>query len=169
MATTPQPAKKSYFFEKGYQDLANTIKGAWSRNGDSITKYKDNLSDLSDKGTVAKIFLGIVNVLAIIAVVICGSIITAIITVINIVILLAFMAIVYIGFTFIWFVDRVYLIRKKIFTACHECKEKSLIPTYICPKCGSKHTNLTVVKSCLLPSSMAERIWRPNAPCAAIS
>ena len=42
MATTPQPAKKSYFFEKGYQDLGNTIKGAWSRNGDSITKYKDN-------------------------------------------------------------------------------------------------------------------------------
>ena len=122
MATTPQPAKKSYFFEKGYQDLANTIKGAWSRNGDSITKYKNNLHDLSDKGTAAKLFLGIVNVLAIIAVVICGSIITAIITFINVVILLAFMAIVYIGFTFIWFVDRVYLIRKKIFTSFHGCK-----------------------------------------------
>ncbi len=91
MATMLQPAKKSYFFEKGYQDLANTIKGAWSRNGDSITKYKDNLHDLSDKDRWVKIFLGIVNVLAIIAVVICGSIITAIITFINIVILLAFM------------------------------------------------------------------------------
>ena len=143
MATAPQPAKKSYFFEKGYQDLGNTIKGAWSRNTDSIKKYAENLKDLGDKGTVAKIFLTIVNVLAMIAVVICGSLITAVITFINIIILLAFMAIVYVGFTFIWFVDRVYLIRKKIFTACHECKEKSLIPTYICPTCGAKHTNLT--------------------------
>lgn len=58
-------------------------------------------------------------------------------------ILLAFMAVVYIGFTLIWLVDRIYLMRKKIFTACHECKEKSLIPTYICPSCGAKHTNLT--------------------------
>lgn len=32
MATTPQPAKKSYFFDKGYKDLGNTIKGAWARN-----------------------------------------------------------------------------------------------------------------------------------------
>ena len=76
-----------------------------------------------------------------IAVVVCGSAITAVITFINIVVLLVFMAIVYLGFTII--VDRLYLVRKKIFTACHECKEKSLIPTYICPKCGAKHTNLT--------------------------
>ena len=27
-----QPAKVSYFFGKGYTDLFNTIKGAWSRN-----------------------------------------------------------------------------------------------------------------------------------------
>lgn len=142
MATVPQPAKKSYFFDKGYKDMANTIKGAWSRNGDSIKKYGEHLKDLGDKSLVPKIFLGIVNVLAAIAVVICGSLITAAITLINVLILIVFMAIVYIGFTVIWIVDRLYLTRKKIFTACHECKEKSLIPTYICPKCGAKHTNL---------------------------
>lgn len=37
MATTPQPAKKSYFFDKGYKDLGNTIKGAWARNSGSCT------------------------------------------------------------------------------------------------------------------------------------
>lgn len=143
MASVPQPAKKSYFFDKGYKDLANTIKGAWSRNGDSIRKYTDNLQDLDDKSLVSKIFLVIVNVIAIIAVVLFGSIITAIITTANIVLLLAFMAVVYIGFSVIWIVDRVYLVRKRIFTACHECKEKSLIPTYICPACHARHTNLT--------------------------
>lgn len=43
MATAPQPAKKSYFFDKGYKDLANTIKGAWTRNFDSIRKHASNL------------------------------------------------------------------------------------------------------------------------------
>ncbi len=40
MALVPQPAKKSYFFEKGYIDLGNTIKGAWSRNNNSIVCNK---------------------------------------------------------------------------------------------------------------------------------
>lgn len=40
MATTPQPAKKSYFFDKGYKDLGNTIKGAWARNSGSETVKK---------------------------------------------------------------------------------------------------------------------------------
>lgn len=120
MTTTPQPAKKSYFFDKGYKDLGNTIKGAWARNSDSIKKYASNLGNLGDHGLPAILFLGLVNILAMVAVVVCGSAITAVITFINIVILLVFMAIVYIGFTIIWIVDRLYLVRKKIFTACHE-------------------------------------------------
>jgi len=143
MATLPQPAKKSYFFDKGYVDLKNTIKGAWSRNANSIKGYATNLQNLGDKEVFPKVFLGIVNILAILAVVFFGSIITAIITIINIIILIVFMVFVYIGFSLIWIVDRLYLVRKKIFTACHECKRKSLIPTYLCPKCGAKHTNLT--------------------------
>lgn len=143
MTITPQPAKKSYFFDKGYRDMANTIKGAWIRNTESIRKYADNIKYGDYSSTVVKIFFVIVNVLAILSVVICGSAITALITVLNVAVLIVFMALVYIGFTVIWVVDRLYLMRKKIFTACHECKEKSLIPTYICPKCHAKHTNLT--------------------------
>ena len=109
MATTPQPAKKSYFFDKGYKDLGNTIKGAWARNSDSIKKYASNLGNLGDHGLPAKLFLGLVNILAMVAVVVCGSAITAVITFINIVILLVFMVIVYIGFTIIWIVDRLYM------------------------------------------------------------
>jgi hypothetical protein len=144
MAKIPQPAKKSYFFDKGYVDMRNTIKGAWSRNGESIGNYAENLQDLGNISSLPiKIFMAVINILAIIAIIICGSIITAFITTINVAVLLLFMAIVYIGFSVIWLVDRIYLARKKIFTACHECKEKSLIPTYICHKCGAKHTSLT--------------------------
>ncbi len=144
MATVIQPAKKSYFFGKGYSDLLNTIKGAWQRNFYSIGKYKDHISDsyAASEGKFAFCFKLILNILAMISVFVFGSAITLIISVINIVVLLIFMTIVYIGFSVIWLMDRIYLVRKKIFTACHECKEKSLIPTYIC-SCGAKHSNLT--------------------------
>ena len=59
MATTPQPAKKSYFFDKGYKDLSNTIKGAWTRNSDSIKGYAANLGGLGDHSLVPKLFLGL--------------------------------------------------------------------------------------------------------------
>ena len=143
MAKVSQPAKKSYFFSKGYLDVLNTIKGAWQRNFASLEKYRDNIENARYSGKSGFTFQLILNVLAGISIVIFGSIITAIVSFLNIAVVLVVMVIIYIGFSIIWLVDRVYLMRKKIFTACHECKEKSLIPTYICPKCGAKHTNLT--------------------------
>ena len=95
MAKIPQPAQKSYFFDKGYKDMANTIKGAWSRNSDSIKKYAGNFGNWSDKPLPIKIFLGIVNILAIVAVVIFGSLITAVITVLNVLILLVLLLRIY--------------------------------------------------------------------------
>lgn len=145
MATITQPAKKSYFFGKGYRDVLNTIKGAWQRNFASIGKYKANIavSHAAGDGKIAFAFKLILNILAIISVIVFGSAITLLISAANIAILLVLMAAVYIAFSVIWLADRLYLVHKRIFTACHECKEKSLIPTYICPKCGAKHTNLT--------------------------
>ena len=143
MATKVQPAKKSYFFEKGYRDVGNTIKDAWSMNMDSIRKYGYNLKNLGDRNLAGKIFFGIVNVLAMLAVLICGSLITTAVTILNIAIVAAFMAVIYLGFSIIWLVDRGYLLWKKIYAACDRCKEASLIPTYICPGCGERHTNLT--------------------------
>lgn len=144
MLTVPQPAKKSYFFGKGYVDLFNTVKGAWKRNLISIEKYKTHISNSrKENGKVIFLFKFVLNILAMLSVFVFGSLIMLVISIINMVILLSFMTVVYIGFSLIWLVDRIYLLKKKIFTACHECKEKTLIPTYICPNCSAKHTNLT--------------------------
>ena len=143
MASMPQPAVKSYFFGKGYKDLWNTIKGAWSRNIKSVSKYKDNISDLYAESTMKKVFLTALNIIAMIAVFVFGSAVTAALAVINAAVLIVFMLIIYVCFSLVWLADRIYLMQKKIFTACHECKEKSLIPTYLCPQCGVEHTKLT--------------------------
>ena len=95
MATIPQPAKKSYFFSKGYLDVLNTIRGAWKRNFESIAMYKDKITDARYEGGKSFFFKLIVNVLAMVSVIVFGSIITAVVSVINIVVVLVMMVIIY--------------------------------------------------------------------------
>ena len=98
MAMATQPAKKSYFFSKGYSDVFNTIKGAWQRNFISLEKYKDNIADARYGGKIVFLFKLMLNVLAAISIVVFGSIITAIVSLLNIIIVLVLMVAVYIGF-----------------------------------------------------------------------
>jgi GTPase SAR1 family protein len=144
VARTPQPARKSYFFGKGYRDLGNTIKGAWSRNLAAVGFHARHIAEARYGGGGAVVLFKVIfNIVGLLSVLLFGTVITCVMTLLNIVILLVFMLVVYLGFTLVWTIDHIYLLRKRIFTACHDCKEKALIPTYICPKCGEKHTVLT--------------------------
>ena len=40
-----QPAIKSYFFEKGYKDLWETIKNSWGYNIESAQSYFEKTDD----------------------------------------------------------------------------------------------------------------------------
>lgn len=139
-----QPARKSYYFGKGYADLANTIRNAWKRNGESAFKYLSNIS--SSKG-VDGVFLFVsklvLNIVALLSVYIFGSIIMLIMTTLHIVLLFSVMTVIYLIFSIIWVCDRLFLAYKKIFTPCPACKSKFLKPVYECPGCGELHTNLT--------------------------
>ena len=143
-----QPAVVSYFFGKCYRDVGNTIKGAFSRNGVSIAELWQKRGEISmnHESKIAIIFLNILDIMGIVAVAFFGSIITLLMSALMCVVFIFMMAGVYVAFTFIYLVDHIYLQRHKIFTACNECKEKSLIPTYICPSCGAQHTYLVPSK-----------------------
>lgn len=134
-----QPAKLSYFFDKGYQDLWNTIKESWTRNFQSA---KDKLAVAKEKRFLS--FGGGMNLVAAIAIFTYGSLISAFTTVLHIAILLLFFALVYLSFSVLWLVDRLYIMINKIKNACPnpECQAPFLIPVYECPKCGVKHTKL---------------------------
>ena len=138
MKKTIQPAKKSYFFDKGYKDMVEAIKQLWVLNALTAQTYNErfqNLGLLSIKGCFW-FFCSL-------SVVIFGTIFFLLFSLVFTVFLLTFFVLIYLGFSLVWLVDRGYLYKNKIFTACHECKEKSLIPTYICSSCKAKHTNLT--------------------------
>lgn len=137
----PQPAKRSYYFGKGYTDLLTTIKTTWQDNLAKARDCKKNSKDSFDAGFWSKFgsfyWLG-----AAISVLVFGSITIAIISLIHAIVLTIVMFFAYVLFTIVWFIDLIYLRFKKIFATCPDCKEKMLIPTYKCPKCGREHTSL---------------------------
>lgn len=133
-----KPAHKSYFFGQGYKDISSAIKISWKRNAQTAELY---YKKYNEKGLMS--FKGIYNLFCALSVVSFGTIFFALISTVMVVFVSVFFMLVYVGFSGTWLFDRAYLARRKIFTACNECKSKSLIPIYICPKCGAQHTNLT--------------------------
>jgi len=180
MTAVPQPAVKSYWFEKGWQDLRDTAKKAWELNGLTVADIRSrNTGGFDGVWESAKT---IFNWAGIVSVVVFGSLVTVLVSVVNAVVVVVLMCLVYISFCLVWLGDRAYLAKNKIFTACHHCKAKSLIPTYLCPDCGVKHTHLVpgvygILKrrctghsgSCLavLPTAFFNGRSEMNAECAA--
>lgn len=138
MANT-QPAKVSYFFGKGYADLGNTIKESWSRN---LHSAGEQFTIAREKGCFT--IGGGMNLIAAISIFTFGSVITAFTTFAHIAILLLFFALIYVGFSLLWLIDRIYIMVNKIKNACPnpDCQAQFLIPVYECPGCGEKHTKL---------------------------
>lgn len=146
-----QPAIKSYYFGKGYQDLWDTIKGAFSNTISFARLSLDFISEFWFKRPISKIVfvfwlipLTVVvffSLAAAISVLIIGTITTFIVSVYHVLILAVIMLLVYILFSVVWVGDRIYLKVKNISSVCPACHEKYLIPTYRC-SCGREHTQL---------------------------
>ncbi len=133
-----QPAKISYFFGPGWTDLANFFRTFWDLNKEDIKKRRDKFE--SGKGIMS--FKGAGALISCLFLILFGTFsFVAISTVISIVLGIFFL-LVYVFIFLSWFIDRIYLLKNHIFVACPNCKEKYLIPTYICPTCSAKHTKL---------------------------
>jgi GTPase SAR1 family protein len=139
MELETQPAKVSYFFGKGYRDLVATIKGAWQRNFDSI-KAQWNIAQNSGIFSMG----GAIHTVAAISIIGFGSIITFWTSLIHAAVLVTFFCLVYLGFSIVWLVDRIYIYTNKIKNACPNsaCQASFLIPSYECPQCHTLHTKL---------------------------
>ena len=136
-----QPAIKSYFFGKGYRDLGGTIRDSWLSNWETAKEFGSKFADYCSQGEWYY-FLAAWAGFAAFSVVLFGTIFFVAISAVHIAILGTFFLLVYLSFTLIWGIDKLYRVRKKIFTACPVCHHKSELPVYRCRKCGTAHTNL---------------------------
>jgi len=139
----PQPAKLSYFFSKGYSDIVNVVKGAWINNWGTIKWYWQKLvAAINSDSKFERWFVMIIWACGIASVLAVGSAITAIFTILSVVILAIIMGVIYLCFSILWLVELIYLKTNKVFSVCTFCKEEFLLPTFICTTCGALHTDL---------------------------
>lgn len=138
---TPEPAIKSYFFGKGYADLRATIVESWQRNWASAESEFAQAGTLWPGDYPAK-GLAILRGTAGVSVVLFGTAVFLLFSVVHVTVLLAFFLLIYIGFTLVYLTERGYLAVKQFFTVCPACHSKRPLPDYICPKCGAIHHRL---------------------------
>lgn len=140
MSTYVEPAIKSYFFGKGYRDLRDVIKESWQRN---IMSAEDFFSKIDSSGEWwMTVFLMVFWGGAGISVVVFGSILFLVISLFHILLLGIFFSVIYIGFTVVWVVEKIYLLVHHFFAACPHCHEKNTLPEYLCDSCGRVHARL---------------------------
>lgn len=142
-----EPAKRSYFFGPGYQQLIGTIKSAFSLNAVSGQKVKETSSKFRGDSTSVwgdiKAFGGIVYlIIADVCIYVVGTTLCAVFGLLHGTITAAIMLITYVVFTIVWILDRLYLLKNKIRSDCPVCHSRYLIPTFMCSECGAIHRKL---------------------------
>jgi len=140
MTTHVEPAIKSYFFGKGYTDLRSVIVESWQRN---IASAKDFFTKINTTGewwenAFSFVFWGSAGV----SVVLFGTLFFCAVSLLHILFLAIFFSLIYLGFTLVWAVERIFLFFRCFFVACPYCHKKSTLPEYLCDNCGSVHANL---------------------------
>ncbi len=137
-----EPAKKSYWFGRGYSDLFHTISRSFHYDVDVISDDWERVRDAFSNFTAFSIFHVIINLLSILFIAIFGFAFTSILSVIHISIVAVIMVFVYIGFMLLWMVDAIYRMIHGISYNCPHCQHKIGLPTYVCPNCGNEHHRL---------------------------
>lgn len=137
-----QPAHKSYFFDKGYKDVARVMKNTWSKAFKPVTNEFARLRQVFANSIIAGIFTFLCDVVVF-------SVITIFILVANLAFFILFVCffvvigvLVYFGYSILYVVDGAFCAIKHISSHCPNCQKKFGLPTYKCPKCGALHTSL---------------------------
>lgn len=139
MKNETQPTKVSYFYGQGWKEFKLFLKKFWEFNQEDIRRKTEKVEN--GKGIMH--LSGTAQLLSCFSLIFFGTLFFVMISVIVSVVLGIAFLLVYVLIFIVFWMDRIHLIRKGIFVACPNCKNKYLIPIYLCPVCGSKHTDLT--------------------------
>jgi GTPase SAR1 family protein len=139
-----QPAKKSYFFGKGYKDIKNTIIESWQRNADTARYYQDKTTEFWENWEKTWFWkpLAFGTVFAGISVLVFGTTFFLALSAIHITILVMVFLTIYILFSLLWGIDKIYRFWRRVFVSCPVCHHKADLPHYLCPNCNNIHTRL---------------------------
>lgn len=138
----PGPAIRSYFFDKGFQDLRETIRASWWRNHESAQAHFRRGGEHFGQEALEEKAQGILFGTAGVSVMVFGTVVFLAASAVHVVILLTLLAVIYTAFTVVYVAERGYLLVKHFFTVCPHCHCKAPLPQYFCPGCGAVHRRL---------------------------
>jgi GTPase SAR1 family protein len=136
--------RRSYFFGPGNHHISIIVKDAFSNQRDylsSLTDWRANVT--SSVPWFLAIWVWIFYIVAWLFTSILGFIWVAVFSIIIYSVITLGMVLFYIFFSLLWVIDRLALVIKSVQSRCPNDKRTSLIPVFICPKCGTGHKKLT--------------------------
>ncbi len=136
LKSSGEPAIKNYIYEKGFNDLLGVIKETWAKNLKSIDENKTKMQ--TSKEIVYQIMYGA----SFVSIFLFGTLFFALISIFHFLVLGILYAVLYSFFSIVWFVEKIYMHIHQYFAACPHCHTKSILPEYLCDKCGAVHTQL---------------------------
>ncbi|MCB1037558.1 MAG: transposase, partial [Acidobacteria bacterium] len=160
----PEPAVRSYFFGKGYRDLAATIRASWEKNLASAAKEFKAAAGLFPEHWGAK-GLGVLRGSAGVSILLFGTVCFLAFSLVHVALLLLLFLLVYLGFSVLYLAERLYIAVKGFFSVCPECHEKMPLAHYLCPRCGEVHRRLIpssygiLRRTCLCGEKLPTTFW----------
>lgn len=136
--------RRNYFFGPGLFSLKETIKSSWIADFQLIGNIREWLRNHTDSilewlywipGLPYLIFYSI-------SILVVGSVVTIICSLIHAVPMLLVMCIIDILFSITWLIDRIYLQIHSIKALCPRDQTRTVIPAFACPSCRNKHKHL---------------------------
>ncbi len=136
--------RRNYFFGPGFFSIKETIKNSWKANFQLIGNVAMWLGDHTDDfiewlywipGLPYFLFYTL-------SIVVVGSIVTIICSLLHAIPILVMMLIINVLFSITWLIDRIYLQIHSVKTSCPLDQVRAVIPAFQCPSCNNIHKNL---------------------------
>ncbi|MDR1149259.1 MAG: hypothetical protein LBK66_11575 [Spirochaetaceae bacterium] len=135
--------KKNYFFGPGYHQISITVKDALSFQKDRLEDLGDWRDDKAPGVWFLDMWIYIFYGIAAFCASVFGFAWIAVFSLLMPILLVPVMCVFYVFFAPFWGIDRLILMFKAIQSRCPACKRISIVPVFICPKCGMRHEKLT--------------------------
>lgn len=137
-----QPATKSYFFDKGYRDIAKVMKMTWTKAFKPIKNELGRLGKLFSTNFIMAIFSMICDIIVFIPITIIIVLFNSIFSIVFFLSFISLACVIYILYSFAYLADGIFCLFKGIVSHCPNCQTRFIRPSYKCPKCGVIHTEL---------------------------
>lgn len=137
--------RRGYFFGPGLHQLKAIVRDSFvelSLSLDNVKAWKERVKT-DHPSKFITIPVTIFYVLTFLLTYVFGGIWVSIFSVILSVVLFIGMIVFFLFFSVLWIADRLYLLLHSIQSRCPECHRVSIVPIFICDKCGEEHRKLT--------------------------